>query len=450
MRPGYGSLRRSCAAGKWSVSLILTDPLVLLHKRCPSGHPSCGQLVKDVAHETRLAARFSGRPEPCRVTPPSNVRAREESCLPAAQTTSPITEGEDAVFTLTVSPAPSADLTVTVAVTGRATDQMVTIPSGMTAATLDVTTTDDAAAWPNAAITATLRSGTGYTVDVTKCQAVVAVADNDTAPGAPTGLQATPSVSQVALNWNAPADPGTSSIMRYTVEYFTTSTGAMTQDTADDSTTWPVTSLTGGTEHYFRVRAVSAAGISEGSDVVTATPAKPPPPPPSGGGGSGGSSGGSSGTSTSSAPSAPAPPPGPPPCSPIIGSTAAALATELAGDLLVIQRHDQPGVEVEVGVGWISRDGQTLIAIGFVRDGDLGQTYAVVRRFDGGDGRILAYDAGLRQWRPGPDEATFQALGFYWCDVTAADADFFARITLGPSYPASSVPARADYPDCRP
>lgn len=53
----------------------------------------------------------------------------------------------------------------------------------------------------------------------------------------------------------------------------------------------------------------------------------------------------------------------------------------------MLQRHDEPGVEVEVGVGWISRDGETIIAIGFVRDGDLGQTYAVVRRE--GDGQVV-------------------------------------------------------------
>ena len=155
-------------------------------------------------------------------------------------------------------------------------------------------------------------------------------------------------------------------------------------------------------------------------------------------------------------------------------------------------------------VGWISRDGQRIIAIGFVRDGDLGQTYAVVRRegdgqvvrrwiapdsdlvyavpwavvntqytfpvgvisaiplddqypapnmlmrrFDGGDDRILAYDAELGQWRHVPDEGTFQALGFYWCNVTAADAGFFDRITLGPPYPSSGVQPRADYPVCQ-
>ena len=76
------------------------------------------------------------------------------------------------------------------------------------------------------------------------------------------------------------------------------------------------------------------------------------------------------------------------------------------------------------------------------------QANQLVRRFDGGDDRIFAYDAGLRQWRHIPNEATFQALGFYWCDVTAADAAYFERITMGPPYPPSGVPARADYPVC--
>ena len=72
----------------------------------------------------------------------------------------------------------------------------------------------------------------------------------------------------------------------------------------------------------------------------------------------------------------------------------------------------------------------------------------LVRRFDGGDDRIFGYDADLRQWRHVPDIATFQALGFYWCNVTAADAAFFGRISTGPPYPASSIPARPDYPNC--
>ncbi len=182
----------------------------------------------------------------------------------------------------------------------------------------------------------------------------------------------------------------------------------------------------------------------------------------------------------------------------------AGIGGPILAQSLLLQRPDQPDVRVEVGVGSISRDGQRIITSGFVRDGSLGQTYAVVRRerdgqvvrrwiapdsplvyavpwaivntqytfpvgvilpiplddqypwpnqlvrrFDGGDDRILAYDAALGQWRHVPDVATFQARGYYRCNVTAADAGFFERIALGPPYPVSTLPARADYPVCQ-
>ena len=242
--------------------------------------------------------------------------------------------------------------------------------------------------------------------------------------------------------------------------------------------------------------------------VLTLTLKRPPPPPrpppPSGSSGSSGSSGGGS-TST---PSTLAPAPAPPSQPLFSASTGAATVTEREDapgqSSLVFQRNDRPAASFSVQIGWISRDGTNVIAIGFVRDADLGQTYAIVRResdgrivrlwvapdsplvyavpwaevnsrytvplavlaavplddqypqpnqlvrrFDGGDGRIVAYDAGLGQWRHVPDLATFQALNFYWCDVTAADGAFFARITLGPPYSTSSTPARSDYPNCR-
>ena len=69
------------------------------------------------------------------------------------------------------------------------------------------------------------------------------------------------------------------------------------------------------------------------------------------------------------------------------------------------------------------------------------------RSFDEGDDRIFGYDAAFGQWRHVPDIATFQALGIYRCNVTAADGAFFKRITLGPPYPASQTLARGDYPN---
>ena len=187
-----------------------------------------------------------------------------------------------------------------------------------------------------------------------------------------------------------------------------------------------------------------------------------------------------------------APAPAPAPTAPmmmdgVIGSTASATATEVNGQV-VITRHDG-GATLGVNIG------------GFIRDESLGQTYQVVRRmdgmivrqwvspnsplvyqipwavvnsqfsvpvgvigaiplddqsgaagqlvrrFDGGDDRIFSYD-GMGGWRHVPDIPTFQALGLYWCDVTAADAGFFDRITIGSPHAATDMPARSDYPSC--
>ncbi len=231
-----------------------------------------------------------------------------------------------------------------------------------------------------------------------------------------------------------------------------------------------------------RVVAYAAAGATATIAATIAVASERPPPP---------------GPSGPPAPAAPAAPQG------VVGSTSAATATELPGNRLLIQRHDVPDASFELAIGLISADGLTVVMAGVIRDGTLGQTYLVVRResdgrivrrwvppnspfvyqipwavvttqytvlvgvagaiplddqfpepnllvrrFDGGDDRIFGYDAALGQWRHVPDIATFQALGFYWCNVTAADAAFVARITPGPPYPASPTPARADYPNC--
>ena len=193
----------------------------------------------------------------------------------------------------------------------------------------------------------------------------------------------------------------------------------------------------------------------------------------------------------------------------LIGENSAAKAWELENNSVLLESHnpddpDNPG-EARFGIGSINRDGTEIVPVGYVRDDSLGQTYAVlrresnaeivrrwiapdspvalivpwtevnskytfpvleivtipldeerpypnqlVRRFDGGDGRIFSYDADLLQWRHVPDPATFQVLEFYWCDITAADPGFFDRITIGTAHPPTTVPARDDYPSCRP
>ena len=215
-----------------------------------------------------------------------------------------------------------------------------------------------------------------------------------------------------------------------------------------------------------------------------------------GGGDGGGGGGGGGGSGTSEYPK-------------LIGENGSAKAWELANNSVLLQIHnpddpDNPR-EVTFGIGSINTEGTEIVPVGYVRDDSLGQTYAVlrresdgeivrrwiapdsplalivpwddvnskytfpvlvivtipldekrphpnqlVRRFDGGDDRILSYDADLLQWRHVPDEATFQVLEFYWCDVTAADTGFFDRVHIGIPHPPTTVPARDDYPSCRP
>ena len=98
-----------------------------------------------------------------------------------------VTEGSNAIFTLTASPASTASRTVNVNVaqsgdfgvtTGSRT---VTIgPDGT--ATLSVSTKDDSVDEANGSVTATLAWGSGYTVSPTLKEATVAVADDDNPP----------------------------------------------------------------------------------------------------------------------------------------------------------------------------------------------------------------------------------------------------------------------------
>lgn len=195
----------------------------------------------------------------------------------------------------------------------------------------------------------------------------------------------------------------------------------------------------------------------------------------------------------------------------IVGETRTARAVAVSGDGLLIERFDSPGSSFLMHVGRVSDDESTIeniydrdgvIRRGILRDETLGQTYVVlrlrdgrivrrwispgsplvfqidwtlvnsmfthpvgtvtaisldhqsavagqlVRQFEGDDHRILAFDEGLGLWRHVPDPATFQALGFYWCNVTSADTEFFDRIRIGEPFPPSSVPERGDYPNC--
>lgn len=101
-----------------------------------------------------------------------------------------------------------------------------------------------------------------------------------TAPGAPTGVTATPGNASVSLAWSAPAATGGSPIIDYYIEV--SSGGQAYQRYADGistATSAVVSGLTNGTQYSFKVYAVTSAGESAASSVVSATPSAAPAAP---------------------------------------------------------------------------------------------------------------------------------------------------------------------------
>ncbi len=133
------------------------------------------------------------------------------------------TEGGDASFTLTATPAPASDLAVSVTVTASGDygvttgDRTVTIPAAGSA-TLTVATLDDSADEPNGSVTLTLNAGDGYTVGTQSSLAADILDDDDpVAPALAVEVPLTVSVD------DAEADEGTA--MEFTMRLSAPSPG---------------------------------------------------------------------------------------------------------------------------------------------------------------------------------------------------------------------------------
>ncbi|MYH55715.1 MAG: hypothetical protein F4135_06170 [Acidimicrobiia bacterium] len=136
----------------------------------------------------------------------------EEEDVPALSISGPIaavTEGGNAVFTVTADKAPTADLTVLLTVTdvagsdfiasGDEGDQQVTLTAGSTTASYTVSTVEDNTDEPDGNITVTLRTSTGnYTIASGSGSATATIQDDDTLPPPTPGLAFTPSSLTVA------------------------------------------------------------------------------------------------------------------------------------------------------------------------------------------------------------------------------------------------------------
>ena len=103
-----------------------------------------------------------------------------------------VTEGGDAVFTVTASPAPSQPLAVSVSVAQTGDfgasegTRTVTVPTTGTAA-VTVSTADDSADEPDGWVSVRVRPGDGYAVASARGSASVGVADDDDLPGPDAG-----------------------------------------------------------------------------------------------------------------------------------------------------------------------------------------------------------------------------------------------------------------------
>ncbi len=105
---------------------------------------------------------------------------------------SDVTEGDDAVFTITASPAPASPITVNIGLSetgdfGAAGPVTVTVSGASTAYT--VTTADDEAGEPDGSVEATIQSGDGYTVGSASSDSV-GILDDD--PSGTVGELTTP------------------------------------------------------------------------------------------------------------------------------------------------------------------------------------------------------------------------------------------------------------------
>ncbi len=139
-----------------------------------------------------------------------------------------VTEGESAVFTVTIARAPSSNLLIpvtvyeyppqgSVAAIGQTGARVVTIPSGYKTGTLNVATDDDSTAEPRGMITAVIDTPTltsGYTLDRTATYSSVVVSDNDNptpqvtvSPWIPNASEAHEKVTFTVSANPAPQDP---------------------------------------------------------------------------------------------------------------------------------------------------------------------------------------------------------------------------------------------------
>ncbi len=191
-----------------------------------------------------------------------------------------VTEGAAASFTIIAEPGQDTAFDITVTVAGGETfgvargNRTVTIPSGMTEATLPVNTEDDDVEEPDGVFTATILADSEFALFASRSSASIVV-DDDEGPLAPTIVSLTPEDGMLTVTWTAPQGvPVTSYDNRHRPappapgwQIWTPMSpetgGALQRD---------ITGLTNRVEYEVQVRAVNADGDGAWSDAARGTP----------------------------------------------------------------------------------------------------------------------------------------------------------------------------------
>ncbi len=223
-------------------------------------HPAPSGYAKGTPNQVNMTIRDNdGTTQP--TTPTATIAAG----------TSPITEGANAVFTVTLNPAPSSSVTVNYGITvsgnygvSAATNQTVTVGTGGTG-TLTLGTTNDTVDEANGSVTVTLATGTGYTVGTANSASVTVNDDDDPPPAVPDGFSVAlgNTRSTLFLQWNHQTGAASYHIQYATNSGFTAGVGTVDVTVPaipPAQMTYYLGGLTAGTNYWVRVASQNAGG----------------------------------------------------------------------------------------------------------------------------------------------------------------------------------------------
>jgi hypothetical protein len=223
-----------------------------------AGDPSTPDIVNGTADNpdpfNLAAAYLTGTTTPMAPGPPTSVTATAGDGTASVAFAAPFTVGASPVASYTVTSNPGN-------LSASGASSPIAVPGLMnnTAYTFTVTATNSVGAGTPSA----------------PSNSVTPIAAN--APGAPSGLAATPGDGRVNLNWVAPQPVSGAPVTDYVVQYRQTGTSAWTPvDEGSTATTALITGLTDGVSYDFNVTAVNSAGPGPPSTVTTSTPTAAP------------------------------------------------------------------------------------------------------------------------------------------------------------------------------